>query len=142
MPAATDPVQRPDCPLISIILPCLDEEPVLRDSLPRLGRLAASHPVCRFEFVFVDDGSRDRTADILRVAAGTDPRVRVLRFTRTFGQQFAVSAGIEVAKGDAMVLMDADLQDPPELEAQMLDRWRHRFGVVYGIRASRRVDSL
>ncbi|WP_103257672.1 glycosyltransferase family 2 protein [Tabrizicola aquatica] len=146
MPAAPAParpgVQRPEQPLISIILPCLDEEAVLAETLARLGRLAAGQPDCRFEFVFVDDGSRDRTPEILREAAARDPRVRVLRFARNFGQQIAVSAGIEVAKGDAVVLMDADLQDPPEVVAQMIDRWRQGFDVVYGTRASRRADSL
>ena len=142
MSAAPDPVQRPDQPLVSIILPCLDEEAVLDETLARLARLAASQPGCRFEFVFVDDGSRDRTAGILREAAARDGRVRVLRFARNFGQQIAVSAGIEVARGDAVVLMDADLQDPPEVVAQMIDRWREGFDVVYGTRASRRADSL
>lgn len=146
MSAATDPVRptppRPDQPLISIILPCLDEEAVLDETLLRLAGLAGSQPDCRFEFVFVDDGSRDRTADLLRRAAKADPRVRVLRFARNFGQQIAVSAGIEVAQGDAVVLMDADLQDPPEVVAQMIDRWRQGFDVVYGTRASRRADRL
>ncbi len=142
MSAAPDPVQRPDQPLVSTILPCLDEEAVLDETLARLARLAASQPGCRFEFVFVDDGSRDRTAGILREAAARDGRVRVLRFARNFGQQIAVSAGIEVARGDAVVLMDADLQDPPEVVAQMIDRWREGFDVVYGTRASRRADSL
>lgn len=106
-----------DRPLISIILPCLDEEAVLAETLSGLDRMASGQPDCRFEFIFVDDGSRDRTAAILREAAARDPRARLLRFARNFGQQIAVSAGIEVARGDAVVLMDADLQDPPEVVA-------------------------
>lgn len=143
---ATDPIRptarRPANPLISIILPCLDEEAVLGETLARLGRVAASQTDCRFEFVFVDDGSRDQTPVILANAAAADSRIRVLRFARNFGQQIAVSAGIEVAAGDAVVLMDADLQDPPEVVAQMIARWRDGFDVVYGTRASRRADSL
>lgn len=134
--------RRPANPLISIILPCLDEEAVLAETLVSLGRLAAGQGDCRFEFVFVDDGSHDRTPVILRAAAEADPRIRVLRFARNFGQQIAVSAGIEVATGDAIVLMDADLQDPPEVVAQMIARWHEGFDVVYGTRASRRADSL
>jgi glycosyltransferase involved in cell wall biosynthesis len=135
-------VGRPARPLISIILPCLDEEDALGETLARLGRLAESQPDCGFEFIFVDDGSRDRTALILREAAAADNRVKALRFARNFGQQIAVSAGIEVARGDAVVLMDADLQDPPEVVATMIARWREGYDVVYGTRTSRVADSL
>lgn len=133
--------ERPGHPLISVILPCLDEEAVLAETLARLDRMAAGLPDCGFEFIFVDDGSRDRTAEILRDAAARDDRVRVLRFARNFGQQIAVSAGIEIASGDAVVLMDADLQDPPEIVARMIERWREGFDVVYGTRSSRKADS-
>ena len=129
-------------PLISVILPCLDEEEVLAETLARLVGMAAAQAGCRFEFIFVDDGSRDRTAEILRAAAARDDRIRVLRFARNFGQQIAVSAGIEMAQGDAVVLMDADLQDPPEVVARMVALWREGFDVVYGTRSSRRADSL
>ncbi|MCX7288556.1 MAG: glycosyltransferase family 2 protein [Rhodobacterales bacterium] len=129
-------------PLISVILPCLDEEDVLAETLARLDRMALAQADCRFEFIFVDDGSRDRTAEILRQAAAGDDRVRVMRFARNFGQQIAVTAGIEMAAGDAVVLMDADLQDPPEVVARMVALWRDGFDVVYGTRSSRRADSL
>lgn len=129
-------------PLISIVLPCLDEQEVLAETLSRLGQMADGQTDCRFEFIFVDDGSGDRTAEILRAAAALDDRVKLLRFARNFGQQIAVSAGIEMARGDAVVLMDADLQDPPEVVARMVALWREGYDVVYGTRASRRADSL
>ena len=129
-------------PLVSVILPCLDEEDVLVETLIRLDRMAGGIADCRFEFIFIDDGSRDGTAEILRKAAAADKRVRVLRFARNFGQQIAVTAGIEVASGDVVVLMDADLQDPPEVVADMIARWRDGYDVVYGTRSSRKADSL
>lgn len=135
------PVLIGDNPLVSVVLPCLDEEDVLAETLSRLKAMAAAQPDCRFEFIFVDDGSRDRTADILRAAAAADDRVKVMRFARNFGQQIAVTAGIELARGDAVVLMDADLQDPPEVVARMVALWRDGFDVIYGTRSSRRADS-
>ncbi|NGM46200.1 glycosyltransferase family 2 protein [Rhodobacter sp. SGA-6-6] len=141
MPASPSPGPSAP-PLISVILPCLDEEEVLGETLARLDRMAADQPGCRFEFVFVDDGSRDGTAAILRAAAARDPRVRLLRFARNFGQQIAVSAGIEVARGDAVVLMDADLQDPPEVVGEMVALWRQGFDVVYGTRSARPADGM
>ena len=140
MPNPTN--RRAENPLISVILPCLDEEDVLTETLARLNRMALAQTDCRFEFIFVDDGSRDRTPDILRQAAAADDRVRMMRFARNFGQQIAVTAGIEMAAGDAIVLMDADLQDPPEVVARMVALWRDGYDVVYGTRSSRRADSL
>lgn len=132
----------PTRPLISVIIPCLDEEAVLPETLARLAALARGQAECDFEFLFIDDGSTDGTLAILRTAAAADPRLRVLSFSRNFGQQIAVTAGIDLAQGDAVVLMDSDLQDPPEVVAQMIARWREGFDVVYGRRASRPGDGL
>jgi polyisoprenyl-phosphate glycosyltransferase len=129
-------------PLVSVVLPCLNEEDVLAETLTRLNAMAAAQPDCRFEFIFVDDGSRDRTAEILWSAAAQDDRVKAMRFARNFGQQIAVTAGIEMAKGNAIVLMDADLQDPPEVVARMVELWKEGFDVVYGTRATRHADTL
>ncbi len=126
--------------LISIVVPCLDEEEVLAETLDRLDRMSRLPPDCDFEFIFVDDGSSDATMVLLRQAAARDNRVRVIGFARNFGQQIAVSAGIDRARGDAVVLMDADLQDPPEVVAEMIACWRTGFDVVYGTRRSRRHD--
>lgn len=94
-----------------------------------------------FEIVYVDDGSADATLPMLRRLHGGTPGVRVLALSRNFGHQIAVSAGIDAARGDAVAIIDADLQDPPELLGAMLDRWRDGVDVVYGQRASRGGES-
>ena len=128
--------------LVSIVIPCLDEAEVLPENLSRLRAIADAQTDCTFEFIFIDDGSRDGTLPILAQAATTDPRLRVISFARNFGQQIAVTAGIDIAQGDAVVLMDCDLQDPPEVVAEMIARWREGYDVVYGTRTSRHGDSL
>jgi glycosyltransferase involved in cell wall biosynthesis len=94
-----------------------------------------------WEVIYVDDGSRDATARLLRELHEQDERVRVLRFSRNFGHQVAVSAGIEHTGGDAVVLIDADLQDPPEVIGEMLARWREGYDVAYGQRTDRAGES-
>ena len=133
--------RRDGCKGISIVVPCLDEAAVLPETLSRLRAMADRHPDCSFEFIFVDDGSRDETLVILAQAALHDPRIQAISFARNFGQQIAVTAGMDVATGDAIVLMDCDLQDPPEVVSQMIDRWRDGYDVVFGKRASRPGDS-
>ncbi|MCC0080148.1 MAG: glycosyltransferase family 2 protein [Rhodobacter sp.] len=127
-------------PLISIVVPCLDEMEVLPETLRRLRRLAQDQDDCAFEFIFVDDGSTDGTLAILRDAAQADARVRAVSFARNFGQQVAVTAGVDIARGDAVVLMDSDLQDPPEVISDMIARWRDGYDVVYGTRRTRGGD--
>lgn len=122
--------------LISLVLPVFDEEEVLPLLLARLGELRAKLP-CDSELVFVDDGSRDDSPEILAGAARRDEGVKVLRFARNFGHQVALTAGLEVARGDVVVAMDADLQDPPEVVLEMLDRYRQGAHVVYAERLSR-----
>jgi dolichol-phosphate mannosyltransferase len=90
-----------------------------------------------WELILVDDGSRDRSPAIMDALAEQDARVRVLRFARNFGHQIAVTAGIDHALGDAVVLIDADLQDPPELITEMIERWRAGYQVVYAVRSAR-----
>jgi dolichol-phosphate mannosyltransferase len=103
--------------------------------------LADSQPAFRFEFLFVDDGSRDRTLQVLRSIAIANSSVRVLALSRNFGHQLAVTAGIDEARGDAVVLIDADLQDPPEVIPEMLANWREGWQVVYGVRKERDGES-
>lgn len=93
------------------------------------------------ELIFVDDGSRDRTRELLKEFAATDPRVRLVCFARNFGHQIAVTAGIDAAQGDAVVLIDADLHDPPEVMHEMVAKWREGFDVVYGTRTERPGES-
>jgi dolichol-phosphate mannosyltransferase len=97
---------------------------------------------CEYELLYVNDGSRDRTGSILADLAQKDSRVRVLMFSRNFGHSAAVTAGIDHARGDAVVLIDADLQDPPEVIEEMVRRWRDGADVVYGVRTGREGESI
>jgi dolichol-phosphate mannosyltransferase len=127
---------------LSIIVPCFNEELVIRETNRRLLATAGQSGM-DFELLYVDDGSVDGTADILRELHGADARVKVVRLSRNFGHQFAITAGLEHASGDAVVLIDADLQDPPEVILEMLERWNEgRWDVVYGTRIDREGESL
>ena len=123
--------------LISVILPCCNEAAVLPEMHRRLAQLGDRLRDVRFEFIFVDDASTDETAFLLHELCAADDRVRGLRLSRNFGQQIATSAGLEHARGDAVVIIDADLQDPPELIETMLARWRDGYDVVYATREER-----
>lgn len=126
--------------LISIVIPCLNEEAVLPELFERLDALGQRHNDCIFEFLLIDDGSRDGSVALLRAAAQKDDRFRILVFSRNFGQQVAASAGIDAARGAAVVLMDCDLQDPPEVVSEMIAKWQEGYDVVYGTRRSRDGD--
>lgn len=123
-------------PTLSVVVPIFNEAAVLPELEGRLlSVLAAACP--DFEVVFVDDGSVDESPAILLGIAERNPRVRVLRFSRNFGHQAAVTAGIEHARGRAVVVIDADLQDPPEVIPDLLAKWREGFEVVSAVRAER-----
>lgn len=122
--------------MISIVVPCLNEEEVLRDANRRLVAMLEHLPQ-RFEILYVDDGSTDRTPEILRELQSEDERIRVVRFSRNFGHQMAITAGLEHASGDAVAIIDADLQDPPEVIADFVAKWMGGFDVVYGVRTER-----
>ena len=124
-------------PKISVIVPCFNEEAVLPALFSRLGAAAATWNA-DYEILCVDDGSRDRTWEILRAQNARDPRWRCLCFARNFGHQTAVSAGLHFATGDAAVVIDADLQDPPEEVARLIAKWREGFEVVFATRKQRR----
>jgi polyisoprenyl-phosphate glycosyltransferase len=128
-------------PLISLVIPCYNEEPVLEETLHRLNALGESLRSYRLEFIFVDDGSRDQTREILKNAAAKDSRIKVVVFARNFGHQTAVTAGVDLASGDAVVLIDADLQDPPEVVLSMVEKWQEGYDVAYGVRAERLGES-
>ena len=100
-----------DSRLLSVVVPCFNEEEVIGETIRRLQAFCDSLVNLRVELIFVDDGSHDRTRQLLRDFAAADDRVRVIGFARNFGHQIAVTAGIEAASGDAVVLIDADLQD-------------------------------
>lgn len=121
---------------ISVIIPCFNEEDVLPKLFDRLGTVAATWNT-DYEIICVDDGSRDRTWELLKAQYARDSRWHCLSFARNFGHQTAVSAGLYFATGDAVVIIDADLQDPPEEIARLLARWREGFEVVYATRKKR-----
>lgn len=130
------------CPvksLLSIVVPCYNEEEVLNETILRLYKTieVLEQDDLDVELVFVDDGSKDGTRDILRRFSEADHRVCMIGFARNFGHQLAVSAGIDAARGNAVVLIDADLQDPPEIIVEMVKKWRGGFDVVYGTRTDR-----
>ncbi len=127
--------------LLSVVVPCYNEEEVLHTTHRRLVEVLARLEDLDFEVVYVDDGSRDQTPAILRQLQEEDDRVRVLRFSRNFGHQLAVTAGVDHASGDAVVLIDADLQDPPEVILDMVARWREGYHVAYGVRTDRPGES-
>lgn len=122
--------------MISVVIPCYNEGPVVR-LVHRAVVEAAKTWDDSFELLLVDDGSRDDTWDFIRELAVLDKRVQGIRLARNFGHQAAVGAGLERARGEAVVVLDADLQDPPELIAQMLQRWREGHDVVYAQRRRR-----
>ena len=122
---------------LSVVVPCFNEEAVIRETHRQLVSALEQVPELDLELVYVDDGSRDGTLDLLRGIQRTDSRVRVLVLSRNFGHQIAVTAGIQGTQGDAVVVIDADLQDPPDVILDMLNRWRKGADVAYGVRTQR-----
>lgn len=123
---------------VSVAIPVFNEEAVLPELLRRLGAVLDGLPGGPHEVVFVDDGSRDRTLDVLTAAIATDPRIRVVVFSRNFGHQPAFGAGLAHARGDVVVLMDGDLQDPPEAIPRFLEQHQAGYDVVYARRVGRK----
>jgi len=131
------PTPADDRPLLSIVIPCFNEQEVLPELFRRLQAAAATW-AHSWEILCIDDGSRDRTWELLQAQAKADPRWKALRFARNFGHQTAVSAGLFHATGQAVAVIDADLQDPPEELPRFLAKWREGFEVVYAIRTKRK----
>ncbi len=129
-PAGSDRELR----LLSVVAPMYDEESTAEAFYERVCGALEGVP---FELVVVDDGSRDRTPEVLDRLAQNDPRVRVVFLSRNFGHQTAITAGLDHAGGDAVVMIDADLQDPPEVIPTLLERWRAGADVVYAVRERR-----
>jgi dolichol-phosphate mannosyltransferase len=127
-------------PRYSIVVPVFNEQAVLPVLLRRLDRMMAALDGAA-ETIFVDDGSSDTSSIILRAKAKDDPRYRYIGLSRNFGHQIAITAGMDAASGDAIIVMDADLQDPPEVVGQMVERWKEGYEVVYGRRLSREGES-
>ena len=126
-----------------MIVPVKDEEdgiaPLVARVAPLLDRLL---PDASWEILFVDDGSTDATLAAIQLAHHAEPRVRAISLSRNFGKEAALTAGLDFAAGEAVIPIDVDLQDPPEVIGEMLARWRDGYEVVYGVRTNRETDSL
>lgn len=129
-----------DTPTLSIIVPMFNEEDVLPILFDRLGQFLGNLGES-YEIICVNDGSTDGTARILADAHEHDRRIKVVNFSRNFGKEIALTAGLDVASGRAVVPIDADLQDPPELIESFLEKWREGFDVVYAVRHRRNTDT-
>jgi dolichol-phosphate mannosyltransferase len=135
-------VAESSTPLLSIVIPCYNEEEVIVETVKRLRAFCSALINLNVELIFVDDGSRDRTRELVRYFAADDSRIKLIGFARNFGHQIAVTAGIDAANGDAVVLIDADLQDPPEIIHQMIAKWHEGYDVIYGTRSERHGESI
>jgi len=127
--------------MLSLIIPAFNEE----ENLPQLyERLTAASDLWKmpFEVILIDDGSTDKTLHMLRELHQKDPRFKYLSFSRNFGHQTAISAGLCYAAGDVVAILDADLQDPPEELPRFLDKWREGYQVIYGVRRKRKEHLL
>lgn len=128
---------------ISIIIPCFNEEQVIAHTYERVHKTMQSFEHRGYELIFINDGSRDRTLEILRALAVSDSHTKILSFSRNFGHQPAVTAGINACIGDVAIIIDADLQDPPELFPAMVQmHLEHNANVVYGMRGQRKGETF
>jgi glycosyltransferase involved in cell wall biosynthesis len=134
--------KRSKTPLISIVVPVKDEENGIRPFVERVSEVLGQVSKGEWEILFVDDGSTDETIAAIAAAHYREPRVRALSLSRNFGKEAAISAGLEHARGQAVVPMDVDMQDPPEVLIEMVAKWREGYEMVFGVRRNRASDSL
>jgi dolichol-phosphate mannosyltransferase len=127
-------------PTISVVAPVFNEEAILPEFFRRTSAALDKLGV-PWELVLVNDGCRDRSPEIMAELHARDPRVKVVSFARNFGHQVAITAGADYARGDAVIVMDADLQDPPEVIPDLLAKWREGFEVVYAVRSERKGET-
>ncbi|MCQ2008599.1 MAG: glycosyltransferase family 2 protein [Sporolactobacillus sp.] len=125
----------------SIVVPVFNEEKVIYESYKRL-KTVMDRTYESYELLFVNDGSRDRTSELLNYISEGDTNVKVIEFSRNFGHQIAITAGMDYATGQAVVVIDADLQDPPELILKMIEKWEEGYDVVYGKRVERKGETF
>lgn len=128
--------------LVSVVVPVYNEAACLDALHARLAAVLDRYPGMQREFIFVDDGSRDASFDTLVALGRRDPSVKALRFARNFGKESAMAAGLRAAVGDVVVLMDSDLQHPPEVIPEMIERWQQGAQMVIAVRRSRQTDPL
>lgn len=125
----------------SIIVPLYNEEAVIHETYKRLKKVMESVEET-YEIIFVDDGSRDKTLEIVRTLCSRDKNIKLLSFSRNFGHQVAITAGMDYSNGKAVVVIDADLQDPPEVILKMIEKWKQGYEVVYGKRIKRKGETF
>lgn len=124
----------------SIVVPVYNEEEVIQETYKRLTKIMEETKES-YEIIFINDGSRDRTLELAEQICNQDKQVKVLNFSRNFGHQIAVTAGMEYSCGQAVVIIDADLQDPPEVILKMIEKWKEGYDVVYGKRIKRKGET-
>ncbi len=135
---STVPTQMRAGPLLSIVVPVYNESEGIDAFYESVTKTAGSLQSITCELIFVDDGSSDGSYDKLMALARADKRVKVLKFSRNFGHQIAITAGVDNAAGDIVVVIDADLQDPPEVIADFVAKWKEGYNVIYGVRERRK----
>jgi len=122
---------------ISVVIPVFDEIDVIDACYERLTEVMSGIDGFEYELMFIDDGSTDRSHERLLDLHSRDPHLKIIKFSRNFGHQVAVTAGVDEADGDAIIIIDADLQDPPEVIPEMIQKWQEGYDVVYGVRKRR-----
>lgn len=125
----------------SVVIPVYNEEAVINETYQRLKRTMEDLKE-EYELIFVNDGSRDSTASIIKKIRSQNEKVKLINFSRNFGHQVAITAGMDYASGDAVVIIDADLQDPPELISKMIAKWKEGYEVVYAKRTKRKGETF
>lgn len=128
-------------PTLSIVLPAFNEESNIENTAEVLSKLLESNRIT-YELIFISDGSKDNTYELIRKLNAVNPRVRGAEFSRNFGKEAAIFAGLRMAKGEACIVMDCDLQHPPETIPKMVELWKQGFEIVEGIKRSRGKESL
>lgn len=145
MPQGLNAEKEPDSAvdsLLSVVVPVYNEKEGLREFYDRTKRVLLDVNGLDHEIIFVDDGSCDGSAQVITQFVGQDARVRLLKLSRNFGHQIAITAGIDAARGNAVVVIDADLQDPPEVILRFIEKWKEGYDVVYGVRETRDGETL
>ena len=127
--------------LISWVIPCFNEEEVIDQCINKIKSVSSKIKEYSFELILIDDGSTDKTRSIIKQKAKNDPSIKLIGLSRNFGHQYAVQAGIDNSKGLASIIIDADLQDPPELANKMLNLWEQGYHVIYGKRIERHSET-
>lgn len=133
-------VRRKKKPLVTLLVPVFNEAEAI-DLFCSVTQEVMERSGCPYELIFIDDGSGDETVEVLKKAKAANGRIAIIQLSRNFGKEAALTAGIDHAKGDVVVPLDVDLQDPPELILDFLDKWREGYDVVYGVRTERKGDN-